>query len=116
MTAESNNPNVRELLAERFGEELVPLEPAPADDARRVRFISALHALIAFFTEHPEIPAPWAIVFHVKVPDVAALEQLAAHAGWSSVYGRQPQAAIDIFREPLWANVIAAVQTEDRPL
>lgn len=106
----AEKPTAAELLAERFG-------PAGVDgDGPRVRFIATLHALIAFFTEHPEIPAPWAIAFHVRVPHRTALAELVDAGGWSEPYGNHPQIARDICRDPVWAHVIAAVEREDRPL
>lgn len=66
-------------MAERFGEDLVPLEEVQPDNGQatsRARFIATLHAIIAFLQSHPMIPTPWSASIGVHVPDVAQLEQI----------------------------------------
>lgn len=61
MTTAENVPDPRQLLAERFGEELIPLDlPAIDADAHRARveFADALHAAAGWIMAHPEIPVP----------------------------------------------------------
>jgi hypothetical protein len=79
MTSAKND--LREVLAERFGEELVPLEEAQPVDGQatsRARFIATLHAIIAFLQAHPMIPTPWSASIGVNVPDVDQLEAIVA--------------------------------------
>jgi hypothetical protein len=75
-------PTGRTALARRFGDEIEPLDLTeqddPGDGGRRARFIATLHALIAWLVAHPEVPCPWTVGMNIRVPDVAALEQLAA--------------------------------------
>jgi hypothetical protein len=78
MTSAKND--ARSLLAERFGEDVVPLdlESAPTDVGARARFVATMHALITWVMEHPNVPVPWSTGLNIHVPDVAALDRLAA--------------------------------------
>lgn len=46
--------------------------------ARRARFIATMHALIAWLSAHPNVPAPWSCSIGIKVPDQATLDRLVA--------------------------------------
>lgn len=84
MTSPSDTP--RALLAERFGEDLVPLDtpdqPAPAV-GQRARFIASLHSLIAWLIAHPEVPTPWSCSVGIRTASHDELEELAAAFGRS---------------------------------
>jgi hypothetical protein len=76
--------DLREVLAERFGEELVPLEeaqPVNGQATSRARFIATLHALIAYLQAHPAIPVPWACAINVHADSVEHLAAIGAELG-----------------------------------
>lgn len=76
MTFAMKTDDARALLAERFGEDLVPLEePAPTSDGARARFVATMHALIAWVLAHPELPVPWTCSINMNTPNVADLVQ-----------------------------------------
>jgi hypothetical protein len=114
----------RELLAERFGADIVPLELEESTSAGdRTRFVALMHALIGWFVAHPDVPLPWAVTFNVHVPDVEALEALAAELGTHTFgHGTGPgQLDYDITSPtgegPMcWSHVTVAVKAADRPL
>lgn len=112
----------RDLLAERFGEELVPLETDGdrdefadvIDGARRTRFLAALRALVVWFTDHPTVPVPHLVTFHATVADLPALYATAEHLG-VRVYGEErPQCDLDLMRNPLAAQILVATPPNDR--
>jgi hypothetical protein len=118
MTSAKHN-DARALLAERFGEDLVPLEgeATGVDAGARARFVAMLHAVIAWFIDHPEIPVPRTVQLHARVADMGELERLADMHG-VALYGQQPQ--FDITLSPhdtgTLTSLIVAPRLEDRPL
>jgi hypothetical protein len=53
--------------------------PASADSSARERFIRDMYATIAFYSAHPELPAPWSIRLYVAAPTAQAVTNLAEH-------------------------------------
>lgn len=126
MTSATETPDVRELLAERFGEDLDPLfsEATTGEAGRRARFIATMHALIAWLLAHPEVPCPWSIGISVEVGDVDALMLIATQLGIDPY--RRPDGVpqqVTVF-EPVnrgpdrefYTPISIHVATADRPL
>jgi hypothetical protein len=107
-TETSRNALAAEVAAERFGS-------AAPEAGHRLRVIAALHAIAAFFTDHPHVPVPVTVQLHAPVPDHAALEAL-ANAFGTTIYGDRPQVSIGIDPPDLYATVLAYVPGAERPL
>lgn len=118
----SAKQDLRQVMAERFGDDLVPLDEEVQPDAgqatSRARFVAMLHAVIAWFLEHPEIPVPRTVQLHARVDDVLVLEQLAQQHG-AETYGRQvPQFDVELsgLDTGTLTSIIVAVRGPDVPL
>ena len=112
----------RSLLAERFGEDIVPLEledQGAEESGRRARFLAALHALITWFTDHPDAPVPSFVRFHAYVP-AAEVERVAAAFGVKAYGTERPQTDIELLpfgQDPTADFLLAAkVPGDRRPL
>jgi hypothetical protein len=109
----------RALLAERFGEDIVPFDltdTASTEGGRRARFIAVLHALIAWFGEHPDAPVPTFVRFHAYVP-AEQIEQLAAAFGVKAYGTERPQIDLELLpfnQDPSADFLIAATSSADR--
>lgn len=122
MTFATGSPDARALLAERFGEDLVPLaEPVQElDSGARTRFIAALHALIEFFTIY-DVPVP-ELISLIASTDEHGLVAF-AETYQREIYGLKPQADMNLL-EPLTGrpdvriNLIVrqALDSDGRPL
>lgn len=97
------------VTAERFGS--TPTEEA----SRRVHIVAALHAVAAFFAEHPEVPVPATVQLHCPVESLAELE-VVANAFDSTIYGDRPQVSVGIDPPGVYASAIVFVRGVDRPL
>lgn len=98
MTSADNTS--RALLAERFGEDLEPLNLAEDEvpqDARRLAFVATLHLMIQWVMDHPNLPVPYSSGLSISVPDLAALQRAAQELGVAPYPDDQPR-QITIFR------------------
>lgn len=122
MTSATKTPHVRELLAERFGEDLDPLfsEATTGEAGRRARFIATMHALIAWVVAHPDLPAPWSCSLAVNVADMDALAAAADVLG-VQVFPKGDSATMACNFDPLgqqefYTPIAVHLRTSDRPL
>lgn len=100
----------REVTAERFG-----TTPPSEEATRRIHIVAALHAVAAFFAEHPEVPLPRTVQLHCPVETLPELEAV-ANAFNTTIYGDRPQVSIGIDPPGVYATAIAFVRGADRPL
>lgn len=78
VTADLEREGREELAAELTKERFGPLpKREPGHEGARVRFIATMHAIIAWFVAHPDVPAPWAVSIGIKVPSAEDIARLA---------------------------------------
>lgn len=65
--------------------------PAAADRTARETFIRDMYATIAFYSAHPELPAPWSIRLYVAAPTAQSVTDLAAGFGVREYGSADPQ-------------------------
>lgn len=111
---------VDEVTEERFGPRP---QRRPGVDGNRERFIATLHALIAWFVEHPDVPTPWSCSIGIHVTDAAELTrvaQLLELEPWPSVGSPESLHVFDpIGRDSsggFYTPIAISVQHPDRPL
>jgi len=116
--------NHRHLLAERFGEDLVPLDDVAAVqsdvtniDAMRTRAIAALHALAAWFAAVTTLPIPSTVYLYAYVDGREQLEEMAAAHG-REIYRDGPRWQFDLPLDApgVTAVLLVAARPPDRPL
>lgn len=96
---EPQNPDRAELLRERFGPDIEPMnlhgaaDDLPPAHAQRVHIIAALYAVAAFFAFHGDVPAPATVQLHCPVLTMAELEAVAL-AYDTPIYGDRPQVSV----------------------
>jgi hypothetical protein len=123
MTFATGTTDARELLAERFGEDLDPLLAEGTTDhaGRRARFIATMHALIAFVLAHPDLPAPWSFGLSIHVAGLDEMRAAATALG-VKVTGEDRDEPIVYLPEPLgdasefYTPIGVHLRPQNRPL
>jgi hypothetical protein len=126
MTSAYGHPvPVATALAQRFGEDIVPLElndTQTTDGGRRARFIATMHALIAWLIAHPDVPVPWSCSIGIHTPDAATLEQLQEALGIRAyppnapLEQRQINVTTPIASGEFYTPITISVEHGDEPL
>jgi hypothetical protein len=85
-------------------------------DSPRALFFATLSAMLGFFLDHPDVPAPVMISAHCAAPSMLVLEQLAEHLG-ATIYGPAERPQFNVPTERLNMQIIVSFDARpERPL
>lgn len=113
----SPEADVRALLAERYGEDMMATIDTAGQVGQRARFLATMQAVMNWFVDNPDVPTPRSVMFGADVSDPTVVTDLAAAEGWRAPYPHPNSGAVQtdvtIAHGDVWvALAVRAVRPE----